>query len=88
MKKTILVILCSISAWFIYGLGLVAPLTPSEGTPGPVELIVFLGLPLALFAWCWFLRSALWARILVLVQLVVIAVSGGWLLSLQSGLFR
>jgi hypothetical protein len=88
LSKRLLVILSCLSAWVIFGMGLMAPLTPSEGTPGPVDLTVFLGVPLVLFIWSWFVCSAARARVLILLQIIIFAASSVWLLSLQFGWTR
>ena len=38
-------------AWAILGLGLIAPLTPSEGPPAWSTVAIWLGIPLLLLAW-------------------------------------
>ena len=39
--------LLEVAAVLIYGIGLIAPLTPSEGRPTATEFAIFLGLPIA-----------------------------------------
>lgn len=43
-------VLAGLIAGLIYAVGLLAPLTPSEGLPTPVELGLFAALPLAMVA--------------------------------------
>ncbi len=85
--KELLIILGCVFSWAIYGFGLIAPLTPSEGIPGVTDLMVFVGIPLAILGWCWLKCSALWAKILMIIQGVVIIGFTCWLLSLEMGLF-
>jgi hypothetical protein len=86
--KEVFIFLASVLSWAIYGFGLIAPLTPSEGIPTLFDLIVFVGIPLAIFGWCWLKCSALWAKILVIIQGLAIIGFTFWLLSFQMGLFR
>ena len=86
--KQVLMFLASVLSWAIYGFGLIAPLTPSEGIPTLLDLMVFVGIPLAILGWCWLKCSALWARILVAIQGLAIIGFTSWLLLLQMGLFR
>lgn len=43
-------VLLSGLAWFLFAVGLVSPLTPSEGSPGPMAIVAFVGGPLGVFA--------------------------------------
>jgi hypothetical protein len=43
-------VMAGMSAWFIFAVGLMAPLTPSEGMPSVAAVVVFVGLPLGLLA--------------------------------------
>ena len=42
-------IVLSVVAWCLFGVGLISPLTPSEGHPALVVVAVFIGVPVALF---------------------------------------
>jgi hypothetical protein len=86
--KGLLIILGCVLSWVIYGFGLIAPLTPSEGIPNVFELMVFVGIPLAILAWCWLKCSALWAKIFVIIQGITIIGFTSLLLLQEMGLFR
>ena len=86
--KEIFIFLASVLSWAIYGFGLIAPLTPSEGIPTLFDLTVFVGIPLAILGWCWLKCSALWAKIIMIIQGLSIIGFTCWLLLLQMGLFR
>lgn len=61
--------------WF--GIGLVAPLTPSSGLPSVGELIVFAGFPLGLLAAGFTVSNHIVAKVtLTILSLFVIAVTG------------
>jgi hypothetical protein len=68
--------LASIAGWLLFGVGVVAPLTPSEGRPGVLALLIFVGAPTLLFAWLGikgtsrFVRFAGWAQLCVLAWFV------------------
>ena len=48
LRRTGLVFAAAL-AWFTFTLGLIGPLTPSEGPPPPRALAVFVGIPELLF---------------------------------------
>ncbi len=83
-----LIILGCVLSWAIYAFGLIAPLTPSEGMPSVFDLMVFVGIPLAILAWCWLKCSALWAKICVRAQGIAITGFPCLLLLQEMGLFR
>ena len=86
--KGLLIILGCVLSWAIYGVGLIAPLTPSEGIPSVFDLMVFVGIPLGILALCWLKCSALWAKIFVIVQGIAIIGFTCCLLVQEMGLFR
>lgn len=60
-------------AWFIFTLGLIGPLTPSEGSPSPRALAVFIGIPeLLLIVGALVARTTL-ARVAFVLQAAAIA---------------
>lgn len=50
-RSSLLLIAANLMALLIYAVGLVAPLTPSQGSPSPVVILVFVGIPVAILAW-------------------------------------
>jgi len=61
----------SFFAIFLFGVGLISPLTPSEGMPTLVDVVVFVGVPIVLL-----LGAALLARdILARIALLLLAVA-------------
>jgi hypothetical protein len=48
LRKASLVFVAAL-AWFIFLLGVSGPITPSEGSPLPRALAVFIGIPVLLF---------------------------------------
>jgi hypothetical protein len=81
--KNILIILGCIFSWFIYGVGLISPLTPSEGMPSVLELAAFFGLPILILIYCWIQSATLWAKTMMIIQGTVIIGFTGWLISIQ-----
>lgn len=78
-----LVVAAMLAAWFIFGLGLLSPLTPSEGRTPWHALILWFAAPLALlvlvvrYVRSWLLRGV------TLLQLLMMLMLGGWVLSWQ-----
>jgi hypothetical protein len=66
--------LASIAGWLLFAVGVVSPLTPSEGYPGPLTLAIFLGAPALLFGWLGMKATTRFVRVAGLVQLFVL----GW----------
>ena len=71
--------LASISAWMLFLLGLLGPLTPSYGRPSPGILLLFVGGPVVLVALASWLARGLVMRGLLLVQAVIMAATTVWL---------
>lgn len=70
----------SVLSWVIFGIGLLSPLTPSEGYPSWVTLFFFIGMPALLIV-----ASMIWARRWILkfagiVQLIFLGLLVRWLL--------
>ncbi|GAA6133076.1 hypothetical protein NBRC116187_34360 [Halopseudomonas sabulinigri] len=86
MSKALAVI-GNVLAFFIFGVGLLSPLTPSVGMPTMGSLVTFVALPLM------FLLNARRgythqvARYAVVFQGLCFLVLTAWLLSIQSGVF-
>jgi hypothetical protein len=71
-------------ALFLFGL--LAPLTPSEGYPTALALVLFAGLPLALCFACVVLSRNVVIRVFTIAQALFIVGMMAWLLSLQGGI--
>jgi hypothetical protein len=65
-------------AWFIFTLGLLGPLTPSEGPPPPRALAVFIGIPVLLFIVGGLLARTALARVAFVLQAAAIAALTVW----------
>jgi hypothetical protein len=65
--------LASIAGWLLFVVGAVSPLTPSEGRPGPVTVLIFVGAPALLFGWLVKDGTTAFVRIAGLGQLAVLA---------------
>ena len=74
----------SLVAWAVYSLGLVAPLTPSEGLPGVWQLALFAGLPLLVLGIVAAFGRGRTARALAWTQLALMAGFSLRLLALQA----
>jgi hypothetical protein len=65
--------------------GLVAPLTPSEGYPAAPEMVVFAGLPVVLCLWAAVISRNWPARLVSIIQTLVIVRTLVWLHGLLTG---
>jgi hypothetical protein len=65
-------------AWFIFTLGLIGPLTPSEGPPPPRALAVFIGIPVLLFIVGGLVARTTVARVAFVLQAAAIAALTVW----------
>jgi hypothetical protein len=74
-------------ALFVYALGLIAPLTPSEGMPSVPVLLLFVGLPVALLGACIRVAGAKWWAGFFGLQILAILAFTTYLLLLQSSVF-
>lgn len=77
------VLTANLIALALFGLGLLAPLTPSEGTPTWRELLVHGGVPVALVAGSTVLVRSAWAKAMLVVEAVYIIAFEAWLLRIQ-----
>ena len=66
-------------AWLILGVGLLSPLTPSEGLPGLPEIGVFVGLPISLLALAAVLTKGRLLRVFALLQAGAVIAIATWL---------
>ena len=66
-------------AWFIFTAGVIGPLTPSEGSPPPRALAVFIGIPELLFIVGGLVARATLARVAFVLQAAAIAALTVWL---------
>ena len=82
-SRVSLIFLCCTLALVWFGVGCLAPLTPSEGMPSIVEVGVFFLLPLFLCASMYRLAEKVSEQIFVVLVALVILSFGGWLLSIQ-----
>jgi hypothetical protein len=71
----------------VYALGLLAPLTPSEGLPSVPVLLLFVGLPVALLGVCIRVAGRKWWAGFFGLQVLAILAFTTYLLLLQSGAF-
>ncbi len=69
-------------AWGIFVIGLISPLTPSEGHPTTLSLAAFVGLPVALFGVAGANSRERWLKISAVVQIVSVIVVSSYLVAL------
>lgn len=79
----VLAIIGNMLAFAIYGIGLVSPLTPSEGLPGIGSLLTFVGLPLLLLMYAACVYSSRAAKTAVRLQALMVTSFTAWLIYLQ-----
>jgi hypothetical protein len=65
-------------SWFIFMLGLIGPLTPSEGPPPPRALAVFIGIPVLLFIVGGLVARTTLARVAFVLQAAAMAALTVW----------
>jgi hypothetical protein len=65
-------------AWFIFTIGLIGPLTPSEGSPPPRALTVFIGIPVLLFIVGGLVARTTVARVAFVLQAAALAALTVW----------
>ena len=81
----LLAVIGNLSAFFIFGAGLLSPLTPSAGMPTLGALVTFVGLPLVFLLHAWRVYVSRAAQYAAVFQRLCILGFIGWLLMLQSG---
>jgi len=67
-----------------YAFGLIGPLTPSDGMPSLIVVLVFAGFPVCFLGISLFMSRLLLARLITSVEIAGIAGFTGWLLWLQA----
>ena len=65
-------------AWFIFTAGVIGPLTPSEGSPPPRALAVFIGIPVLLSIIGSLVARTTVARVAFILQAAAIAALTVW----------
>ena len=65
-------------AWFIFMLGLMGPLTPTDGSPPPRALAIFIGIPVLLFIVGGLVARTTLARVAFVLQAAAIAALTVW----------
>jgi hypothetical protein len=85
--RIFLIALTNALALCVYALGLIAPLTPSEGLPSVAVLLLFVGLPVALLGACIRVAGTKWWAGFFGLQILAIMAFTTYLLLLQSGAF-
>jgi hypothetical protein len=82
LRVTLLFICCVLSLLWL-GLGLIAPLTPSEETPSAAEVTLFYFLPLLLSGSMYRLAKKLPGKIFSGTVFMAILIAGAWVLSIS-----
>jgi len=80
-----MIILGNVLAVVLYSVGLISPLTPSEGSAGPTEILIFGLAPVLLLAACIAASKSMLLKVIFFVQLMCIVGVTSWLLWLQHG---
>lgn len=86
--RSLLLELANLVALIVYAVGLIAPLTPSEGVPSLPVILPFVGLPVVLLGWCIRACGSRLGAVFFGVQLAAILAFSTLLLLLQSGALR
>lgn len=85
IRRSLLLTAANLIALLIYAVGLVAPLTPSEGFPSLVVILMFVGVPVAILVWCIRACGSRLAALFFGLQLVAVLGLSVSLLHLQIG---
>jgi hypothetical protein len=84
-----LILLCCGASIVWLGVGCIAPLTPSDGYPSFLAIVVFYILPIVISLWMLKISKKMSERIFSSAALLVIIIFGGWVLGLpHMGKFR
>jgi hypothetical protein len=83
--RSLLLTIANLMALLIYAVGLIAPLTPSEGFPSLAVILMFVGIPVAILAWCIRACGSRLAALFFGLQLGAVLGFSAWLLHLQVG---
>ena len=81
--EPVFLVIANLTALALFVVGLLSPLTPSEGAPSPPELLVFVAIPLAVILFTVKLVKTKLLRVLLLVEASAMAAFMGFLLNLQ-----
>lgn len=84
-KRNFLLTAANLMALLIYAVGMVAPLTPSAGSPSLAAILMFVGVPVAILAWCIRACDSRLAALFFCLQLVAVLGFSASLLCLQLG---
>jgi hypothetical protein len=84
--KNLLWLLMGFVAIVIYGIGLLSPLTPSEGVPSVAMILVFVGIPLGLIAVGALLAQSKIIKGIMLLEALFILTYTLYLLRLQKAI--
>jgi hypothetical protein len=76
-------VILNMIAVILYGVGLLSPLTPSEGIPNMGEIFVFAIIPVVFLGVSGFLARSWGARAIVIIELSGVVAFSGWLLEVQ-----
>jgi hypothetical protein len=79
-------VLAACGAWLIFGVGLIAPLTPSEGMPHPIEIAAFVAFPIALLSLVIGYARTRPTKVTATLQVAAILIITAWLLATQARL--
>lgn len=83
--RSLLIAIANLLALLIYAFGLIAPLTPSVGTPSLLEIVIFVGIPAAILGWCIHICSSRPVALFLGLQLFAVLGFFAHLLLMQSG---
>jgi hypothetical protein len=67
-------------AWIIFGIGLLSPLTPSEGHPEILDLVLFILTPILLITYTVYRSHNIILFIIAIPQILAIVLISKWLL--------
>jgi len=80
MRKTFGLLIANIIALGLFGLGLVAGLTPSYGLPRIQDIVVFAILPITILTGCWRAAINRNAKLAFIAQIIVLCGVTCWLM--------
>ena len=62
----------SIFGWLLFGVGLLSPLTPSQGNPRWYEVVIFLGVPVLTLLAIIIFGAPRWVRVAAVVETILL----------------
>ena len=83
--RRLIIAAANLIALLVYVVGLISPLTPSDGFPSLIEIFVFVGTPVAILGWCIYTCGSRVTAIFLGLQLVSILAFSATLLYWQLG---